>query len=84
MADLLQHAVVTLVAVAAAWIVLQRVFGVFGPARAAGGPGCASCPSSRGACGPAAAKPAAAHTSAQPPGDAPLPLTLHRPTRRQG
>lgn len=84
MADLLQHAVVTLVAVVAAWVVLQRVFGVFGPARAASGPGCASCASGQGSCGHVAAKPAAARASAPPQADAPVPLTLHRPTRRQG
>jgi hypothetical protein len=47
--EILQHAVVTLVALAASGLVFRRVFGFVG--RRAGGSGCAACPSAKGACG---------------------------------
>jgi hypothetical protein len=47
--ELIQHAIVTLAALGAAGIVVQRVFGFLRPAPRQNG--CASCPSSRQACG---------------------------------
>lgn len=73
MTDLLQHGIVTAVALVAAWVLLRHVFGVFVPA-ASSGPGCASCVAGQAACG---------HTAAPAP-SAPVadagvaPLTLHR------
>jgi hypothetical protein len=75
MTDLLQHGVVTAVALAAAWVLVQRVFGVFAPA--AKGPGCASCAAGQAACGHATtAVQAAPKTGADV-----APLTLHRRPR---
>ena len=42
-ADTIQHAIVTLAAAGAAWVVIRRVFTVVKPT---GGSKCASCPSS--------------------------------------
>jgi hypothetical protein len=42
--DTLQHAIVTLAAAGAAWVVIRRVFTVVKPT---GGSKCASCPSSQ-------------------------------------
>lgn len=47
--EILQHAVVTLVALAASAALFRRVFGFVGPR--AGRTGCAGCPSAQGACG---------------------------------
>lgn len=44
MSELLQHLVVGIVALLAAWVVVRRVFGVFAPAREAS-PGCSTCAS---------------------------------------
>lgn len=73
MTDLLQHGVVTAVAVLAAWVVLKRVFGVFAPASGSG-PGCASCATGQAACGHAAAPSQAAPVA----DNGVVPLTLHR------
>jgi hypothetical protein len=48
--EILQHAVVTLVALAASAVLVRRVFGFVEPR--AGRTGCAGCPSAQGACGP--------------------------------
>lgn len=42
--EILQHAIVTLAAAGAAWVVVRRVVGVVKPT---GGSSCASCPSAR-------------------------------------
>lgn len=47
--EILQHAVVTLVALAASALLCRRVFGFVGPG--AGRTCCARCPSAEGACG---------------------------------
>mgnify|MGYP006919826319 CR=1 FL=1 len=44
MGEILQHAMVTLVAAGAAWVVIRRVFVTVSPG---GGSKCASCPSAR-------------------------------------
>jgi hypothetical protein len=75
MTDLLQHGVVTAVALAAAWVLVRRVFGVFAPASK--GPGCASCAAGQAACGHGAAAVQVAPATAA---DA-APLTLHRRPR---
>jgi len=43
MSEFAQHVVVTLVALAAAWVVLKRVFGAFGPQQKKPGAACAAC-----------------------------------------
>lgn len=53
--EILQHAVVTLVALAAAAVVLRRLFGFLSPR--AEEPRCAGCPSTQGACAPTAPQP---------------------------
>lgn len=45
MPELLQHVIVTIVALGAAGVIVRRVFGVVQPA--GGNPQCASCPSAR-------------------------------------
>jgi hypothetical protein len=75
MTELLQHAVVTAVALGAAWVLVRRVFGVFAPEAKA--PGCASCAAGQAACGHAAA-PSRVEPAAT--GDV-APLTLHRRPR---
>lgn len=47
--EILQHAVVTLVALGASAALVRRVFGFAGPR--AGRTGCAGCPSAQGVCG---------------------------------
>ena len=47
--EIFQHAVVTLLALAASALVFRRVFGFVG--RSAGRSGCAACPSAKGSCG---------------------------------
>lgn len=42
MSEITQHVIVTLVALAAAWLVLRRVLGVIGPQKKSA-PGCAVC-----------------------------------------
>ncbi len=71
--DLLQDAIVTLVAVAAAVVLFRRLAGFARPADAA--PGCASCPSGGGSC--QAAPPAEA-----PAADTEHPLVFVRPSQR--
>jgi len=44
--DLVQHAIVTLAAVAAGWVVVRRVVGAVKPA-GGGAPKCSSCPAAR-------------------------------------
>jgi hypothetical protein len=44
--DIVQHAIVTLAAIGAAWVVVRRVVGVVKPAGGAA-PKCASCPAAR-------------------------------------
>ena len=44
--DIVQHALVTLVAIGAAWVVVRRVFTVVKPT-GGGAPKCASCPSAQ-------------------------------------
>jgi len=73
MTDLLQHGIVTVVALLAAWVLLRHVFGVFAPASRSG-PGCASCAAGQAACGHAAAPSPAAPLA----DDGVAPLTLHR------
>jgi len=63
--DFIQHAIVTLAAIGAAWVVVRRVFTVVKPA-GGGAPKCASCPSAQ------------AHKPAQPPSSETKPLTLIR------
>ena len=46
-ADLVQHAVVTLAALGAAWVIVRRVFSFVKPA-GGGPPKCASCPAAQG------------------------------------
>jgi len=70
MPELVQDVVVTIAALGAAWILVRRVFGVFGPARGASS-GCPSCASGEGGCGHTGAS----TTTATP---AAAPLTLHR------
>ena len=65
-ADFIQHAIVTLVAVGAAWVVVRRVFTTVVPPAGGGAPKCASCPSAQ------------AHKTAQPLSSEPKPLTLIR------
>ena len=42
--DFIQHAIVTLAAIGAAWFVAHRVFAFVKPAAGAAAPKCASCP----------------------------------------
>lgn len=44
MPDILQHAIVSLVTLLAAWVVVRRIVGTFGPSNAAR-PGCPTCAS---------------------------------------
>ena len=44
--DVIQHAIVTLAAIGAAWLVVRRVFTVVKPI-GGGAPKCASCPAAR-------------------------------------
>jgi hypothetical protein len=72
--DLVQHALVTLVAMAAAAILLRRLVGIARPAPDAA-PGCANCPSGGGSCQTApTAEPSAARAE--------HPLVVVRPSRR--
>ena len=64
-ADIIQHAMVTLAAAGAAWVVVRRVFTTVVPA-AGGAPKCASCPSAQ------------AQKNAQPVSSEAKPLTLIR------
>lgn len=65
MLDILQHVIVTLAALAAAWIVVRRVFTAVAPG--AGAPQCASCPVAHGKSAPSAAPaPTAGSPTAQP------------------
>ncbi len=52
--EIFQHAVVTVVALAAGALVLRRVFGFLSPRAEA--PRCAGCPSTQSACAPAASQ----------------------------
>jgi hypothetical protein len=77
--DFIQHAIVTLAAIGAAWIVVRRVFTIVKPA-GGGAPKCASCPSAapqraRVHVGDPAAQ---AHKPTQPPSSETKPLTLIR------
>jgi hypothetical protein len=63
--DFIQHAIVTLAAMGAAWFVARRVFSFVKPAGGAA-PKCASCPANR------------AHTPAQVASSEAKPLTLIR------
>ncbi len=73
--DLVQHAIVTLVAMAAVAVLLRRLVGVARPGAGAA-PACANCPSSAGSC--QVGEPPAATTAAP----ATHPLVLVRPSRR--
>ena len=66
--EMVQHAIVTIAAAGAAWVVVRRVVGVVKPAggKTAGGPTCASCPS------------APTHVKRQELGSEAKPLTLIR------
>jgi hypothetical protein len=44
--DIIQHAIVTVAAIGAAWMVVRRVVGVVKPA-GGGAPKCSSCPAAR-------------------------------------
>jgi hypothetical protein len=63
--DFIQHAIVTLAAIGAAWFVARRVFSFVKPTGGAA-PKCASCPASQ------------AHKPAQPLSSETKPLTLIR------
>jgi hypothetical protein len=63
--DFVQHAIVTLAAIGAAWFVAHRVFSFVKPA-GGGAPKCASCPSAQ------------AHRPAQAASSETKPLTLIR------
>jgi hypothetical protein len=63
--DFIQHAIVTLAATGAAWVLVRRVFGVVKPS-GGGAPKCASCPAAQ------------AHQAAQPLSSDAKPLTLIR------
>ena len=63
--DFIQHAIVTLAACGAAWVIVRRVFTTVKPARG-GAPKCASCPAAQ------------AHETTQPLSSEPKPLTLVR------
>ena len=65
--EFLQDGIVTLVAVAAAAVILQRVLGFVRPSTARG---CAKCPSAAGACATEAPRESVA-----------LPLHLYRPAQ---
>ena len=73
MPELMQHLVVTLVALSAAWVVLRRVVGTFSPVKRSG-PGCPSCATGNCA-GPAAPARADAHGRSSSPS---APLRFHR------
>jgi hypothetical protein len=66
---MVQDAVVTLLALGAAFVIFYRLFGVFRPSKSS--PACANCASGAAAC----AKPAAATDTSSA---APVPLVLHR------
>ncbi len=73
--ELVQHVIVTLVAMAAAGLVVRRLVGVARPAPGAA-PACANCPSNAGSCH--VAPPLDAATAAPTT----HPLVLVRPSRR--
>jgi hypothetical protein len=78
-ADFIQHAIVTLAAIAAAWVVVRRLFTVVKPL-GGGAPKCASCPAAAPQrAGVRVEDPAAqAHKPAQPVSSEAKPLTLIR------
>ena len=76
--DLLQDALVALVAVAAATVLFRRLAGFARPADAA--PGCAHCPSGGGACHTPASAPMST-TMPVPPSGVERPLVFVRPSR---
>jgi hypothetical protein len=69
MPEMIQHAVVTAVAVGAAWVLVQRLGELFRPR--SNGPACSNCPSAK----PASRR--APHSAA----DHPVVLHLHRPRK---
>ena len=77
--DLLQDAIVALVAVAAAVVLFRRLAGFARPADAA--PGCANCPSAAGACHTPASAPLSAATPT-PSSGVERPLVFVRSSRR--
>ena len=76
-ADFFQHAIVTLAAIGAAWVVARRLFTVVKPV-GGGAPKCASCPSAARTGGRVGDPAAQAHTPAQPLSSEAKPLTLIR------
>ena len=76
MPDLLQHVIVTLIAISAAWIIVRRVFSAVLPS--SGSHDCASCPVARNVPN----RPRSEQVSpGGPAGSATYPLTLVKRTR---
>ena len=75
--DFIQHAIVTLAAIGAAWFVARRVFSFVKPAGGAA-PKCASCPSAAPQRVRVGDPSAQAHKPAQPLSSETKPLTLIR------